>query len=674
MFKNMKLGAKVMLGFCGLLALAMALGGMAVYRMKGVEVDAVKLSREYVPEAGLAGQLERRVYRTMYAIRGYGFTGVQKFYEDGREGMGQVKETLGSLDELAAGAADLTKLRDTLGEAKQSISEYEKLMGETQNSLNELEKTQHDMDARAKGFMDNASSFLKYQNEAMIKEITEGLELPKLKERSTKITMVSDIIALGNTARIANWHSQTLRQPQIMDEAVKTVFPAIKAKADELAAITRQTVNQDRITSIMTDAAGYQVAMQKVLTILKELDRLNTARMNHGSKALEISRNLATAASEHTRQIATQAESSLGSASTAMLFGLGAALAIGLTMAFFLTRSISGPIRRVISGLTEGAEQVASASTQVSSASQSLAEGASQQAAAIEETSSSLEEMSSMTRMNAENAQQANGLMGEARRVIETANGSMGQLTESMADISRASEETSKIIKTIDEIAFQTNLLALNAAVEAARAGEAGAGFAVVADEVRNLAMRAADAAKNTADLIEGTVKKVKDGSELMIRTNEAFQQVADSSAKVAELVGEISAASGEQAQGIDQINRAVSEMDKVIQQNAANAEESAAASEEMNAQAEIMKDMVGELVVMVGAVGRKEGRIGKSRSNAARTSDLESRSQRTTLLPAKQPRKGGNGKVHSPAPLIAGRKSNPSEIIPLDRDELADF
>lgn len=675
MFKNMKLGTKIMSGFCGLLILTMAIGGLAVYSMKGVQKDAVKLSREYVPEAGLAGQLERRVYRAMYAVRGYGFTGERKYHEDALAAMEQVKETLGKMDDLAAGAVHLTKLKDSLGEVRQSMADYEKLMAETHKNLEDLNKTQQDMIARGKSYMDNAQSFLKYQNETLLKEIAEGREQSKLKERLIKISLVSDLINLGNAARIANWQSQTLRQPEIMDDAIKTVFPSIKAKAGELAAITYQNVNQDRITSIMTDAVGYRGAMEEVLVITKELDRLNTARMAVGTKALEISRNLAAAATEQTTAIATQAENSLRSASTAMITGQGAALVIGLIMAFLLTRSIAGPIRRVIAGLTEGAEQVASASTQVSSASQSLAEGASQQAAAIEETSSSLEEMSSMTRMNAENAQQANSLMGEAKRIIDTANASMGELTESMADISRASEETSKIIKTIDEIAFQTNLLALNAAVEAARAGEAGAGFAVVADEVRNLAMRAAEAAKSTADLIEGTVKQVRDGSELMVRTNDAFQQVAESSAKVAELVGEISAASGEQAQGIDQINRAVSEMDKVTQQNAANAEESAAASEEMNAQAETMKDMVNELVVMVGTGRQEEGRIiRKSGPRSMQANTVGCRAPRAALLPALQPRNRGNGKVHVPVPPPTGREPYPRQVIHPDHHEVADF
>ena len=281
----------------------------------------------------------------------------------------------------------------------------------------------------------------------------------------------------------------------------------------------------------------------------------------------------------------------------AVILGVVLALVLG----FLITRSITKPINRIIEALASGADQVSSASGQVSSASQSLAEGASEQAAAIEETSSSLEEMSSMTKQNADNAGQADSLMREAKVVVDKAGVSMKEMTNSMDEISTAGQEIGKIIKTIDEIAFQTNLLALNAAVEAARAGEAGAGFAVVADEVRNLAQRAADAAKNTADLIEGTITRINQGTELVKTTDEAFTEVATSSTKVAELIGEIAAASAEQAQGIDQVNQAVSQMDQVTQTNAANAEESASASEELNAQAESMLEVVNELMALVG-------------------------------------------------------------------------
>jgi methyl-accepting chemotaxis protein len=290
---------------------------------------------------------------------------------------------------------------------------------------------------------------------------------------------------------------------------------------------------------------------------------------------------------------------------------LSAFLAGGLmvVLGFFLIRSVIRPVINHLGDILEGSNQVAAASLQVSSSSQSLAEGASEQAASIEETSSSIEEMTSMTRQNADHANQANALMGEAGQVTQEANRSMDELTRSMGEITSASEETGKIIKTIDEIAFQTNLLALNAAVEAARAGEAGAGFAVVADEVRNLALRAAEAAKNTSGLIEETVKKVKTGAELVSRTSEVFGKVAVSTKKVGELVAEIAAASKEQAQGIEQINRAVSEMDKVVQRNAASAEESASAAEEMTSQAEKMKVHVAGIVSLIkGGAGMIQG------------------------------------------------------------------
>ncbi len=275
-----------------------------------------------------------------------------------------------------------------------------------------------------------------------------------------------------------------------------------------------------------------------------------------------------------------------------------------VVIALMISRSIIRPISQAIEGLVESSVQVAGASGQISTASQSLAEGASEQASSIEESSSSLEEMASMTRQNADNAKLADGLMKKAGREAGQAKESMAELIVSMAEISKASEDTSRIVKTIDEIAFQTNLLALNAAVEAARAGEAGAGFAVVANEVRTLALRATEAAKNTAGLIEVTVKRVKEGVARVEKTNEAFAQVADGTIKGGELVAEIAAASGEQAQGITQINRAVAEMDKVVQQTASSAEESASASEELTAQAEQMKGYVDDLALLVGGAG----------------------------------------------------------------------
>ncbi len=334
-------------------------------------------------------------------------------------------------------------------------------------------------------------------------------------------------------------------------------------------------------------------------------------------------------------------------------------LAVGILLMVFIGGSVTKSLKKVIQGLTEAFEQVSSGAVQVSSASQKLAQGSSRQAASIQQTSASLEEMAAMTKQNADHARQANTQMEEAKQVVGSANDSMEQLVGSMGEIAKASEETSKIVKTIDEIAFQTNLLALNAAVEAARAGEAGAGFAVVADEVRNLAMRAAEAARNTSNLLEKTVNRVKDGSDLMGRTNEAFQRVAGSASKAADLVGEIAAASAEQAQGIGQLNTAVTEMEQVTQQNAASAEESASAAEEMSAQAEAMKEMVEVLAAMVS-------RSAQNRTATVPGSDKKGESAKFQKLSAWQPERAKSAnpasspKAHSVA----------QEMIPLEEYE----
>jgi len=284
------------------------------------------------------------------------------------------------------------------------------------------------------------------------------------------------------------------------------------------------------------------------------------------------------------------------------------AIAFGIIFGYFVTRSITLPLERVIAGLNNGSVQVAAAAQQVSIWSQQMAEGTSEQAASLEETSSSMEEMAAMTKQNAENAGLAKSMMVEANQKVKKVNDFMTDMGMAVAEITRSSEETGKIIKTIDEIAFQTNLLALNAAVEAARSGEAGAGFAVVADEVRNLALRATEAAKNTGNLISTTMKAVYTGRQLTELTQEAFKESADLSLKVGQLVEEIAQASDEQSRGISQVNTAMDEMNKVTIRAAANAEESAAAAEEMNAQAEQMEVYIQELlkVVKSGGVQRK--------------------------------------------------------------------
>jgi methyl-accepting chemotaxis protein len=379
-------------------------------------------------------------------------------------------------------------------------------------------------------------------------------------------------------------------------------------KSKQLLNDTVLPVNRDTAAKIVSAAES----CLKAISILRDTFAASTEssakRVVQRASLLKNVDDLSRAMTDMTNDFAADANASLGTALYVQIIGVAAALLISLALGFLLTRSITAPINRIIATLADGAREVDSASAELSSASNSLAEGATENAASLEQTSAALEELSSMTKRNSDNAEECNSLMSQAAVVVNKAETSMGGVTVAMEQIASSGNEIGKIIKTIDEIAFQTNLLALNAAVEAARAGEAGAGFAVVADEVRNLAIRSADAAKNTADLIAATISNISSGSEMVNSTSETFHEVANLAAKVSQLVADVAEASKEQSQGIYQITTAMTQMDKVTQSNAASAEESASAASQLSLQASNLMGAVDEVTTIVNGRGAAGG------------------------------------------------------------------
>jgi methyl-accepting chemotaxis protein len=352
-------------------------------------------------------------------------------------------------------------------------------------------------------------------------------------------------------------------------------------------------------------------------------------------------------------------------------------LLVMITLEVCLTRSTTRPLQSIIEGLTEGAEQVSSASGQVSQASLQMAQGASEQASGIEETSSSLEEIASMTKQNVNHAEEANRLMAEAGDNITKGKEFMKRLTGAIEEMKRSSDASSKIVKTIDEIAFQTNLLALNAAVEAARAGDAGKSFAVVAEEVRNLARRAGEAARNTAAMIEGSIKSADQGVSGAHETGTALKEMVTIIRKAASLISEIAVASKEQAQGIEQVATAVAQINQVTQSNAANAEESASATKELNAQVERVNVMIEDLVAI--ARGSSGTHHGEERVAGREMSLSESMPHTIAALPRHgtrgvQTHRTGPAKQGRPRRPIGGKRTtaplDPKEVIPFHEEK----
>ncbi len=382
------------------------------------------------------------------------------------------------------------------------------------------------------------------------------------------------------------------------------------------------------------------------------------------------------------------AAKSFESVTWTIIVGVIIFIVLGILVALLFSQRIIKALNNIIQGLRSSSQQVTSASNQLSSSSQQMAEGTSEQASSLEETSSSLEEMSSQTKQNADNADQAEKSMQETAHLVDSGVQAMERMSGTIGEIKQSSEETSKIIKTIDDIAFQTNLLALNAAVEAARAGEAGKGFAVVAEEVRNLAQRSAEAAKNTSELIEQSQTSAEKGVSVAEEVSKNLQSIKQSSDKVSTLISEISASSKEQSQGIDQVNTAVAEMDKVVQQNASDSEESASAAEELSSQAQELDSMVVELVSLVGGSrssattdlygsGRQAGgKVLNQRQRAISQGERQSDRQmnRGTRPEQKQRRQPQSGTQSRNSSSRTQKQETPEQMIPLDEDDFKDF
>ena len=639
MFKNMKLSAKMAVGFGALIILMCALGGMAVQNMYRATSNSAILSDEYVPEVAVSIDIERNSHKTMYNMRGYGMAEAPKFLELANKSVEEIEKYLASAKELSVRATNLLALKGAIQEIEDGLTKYKDLMAQTESEVKSIEATRETLNTAAKDYMDSAFAYLEGQNKRFTEELTALKEADaaaatgeqaNLFERLAKITGVNQIIDTGNAARIACFKGQALRDVTMIAEGAKQL-DSVPVKILELQAITRLQADKEELAHMEAAGKTYQTAMLQLQKDMEGLATLGTERNAAAETVLAAVESLSTKGAEGATKLALETQSSLARSSWILMIGMAIAAVLGIVIALTVTRSITKPIGRIIDALTSGSEQVHSA------------------------------------------ANQANAMVSEAGRAASEGRESMQRMSEAIVEIKQASDQTANIIKTIDEIAFQTNLLALNAAVEAARAGDAGKGFAVVAEEVRSLAQRSAEAARNTSALIESAQKSAENGVNVSKEVANVLSKINDTVARVSQLIAEVSAASNEQATGIEQVNNAVAQMNQVTQSNAANSEEAAAASEELSAQADELNSMVEELTKLVGGSAAVTARRAPVRRQAT-VSHATTRPAKSTLDFSKAPRLAASSPRLTQQSPAGGNGRRPEEVIPLDEHELQDF
>ncbi len=598
--KTLTVSQRISLGFALLLLLTSLIGGIAAWQMKSAATGASFLASAVVPQANVTSTLSEASAQTQLAVRTFGLTGDKQQLELAEQNLKEVDRALDACRQLFAAQPSLVALGEGIQAADAALADYRRGFDATRTNLAELEKIRQALDKNAGAFIQAISDYISSQDKALAEEISAGTPPEKLEERRHKVTVANHIIDAGNAVRIANFKSQSTRDPQWIEQA-QDEFTLIERSLAELRSTTRQEANLRQLTLVDQSAKAYHTEVASIIQNMRTAAQIAAQRAKAADTFDHVVTGVLKRSIERTSDVATGSASSLSRATKLVLGGILLAVCAGVGVSLLIILRLNRTLRDTSGTLTQGAVQIAAASGQVSATSQSLAEGASEQAASLEEISSSLEELASTTKHNAENAASAKLSADAARSSAEHGADEMRKMEAAMTGIRESSNDISKIIKTIDEIAFQTNILALNAAVEAARAGEAGAGFAVVADEVRSLAQRCAVAARETTDKISDAARRSEEGVALSVGVAGSLQEIVAKSREVDRLVAEVANASREQSNGIEQVNTAVSQMDKVTQTNAASAEESASAAEELNAQSTELRHAARDLAALVG-------------------------------------------------------------------------
>lgn len=663
MGSNMTLGKRITIGFGILVCITLVLGVMGVINMRNAASDSAKLSNMYAPEVQVASEVFKYAGAARYDIRGFTMRDDEVSLASAKKNFAELQKYLNDAKELGK-KYELKGLMENEAKASKSLAEYMASVERSEKILANKKTFDQQMVDNVAVFMKNVEDYLRSQEQQLKEEIAAKADSTKLLARVEKVTLINNVLDIGNNARVLGQRAQVKNDLTILEGAIAQFEGMYKIVA-QIRANTSRPVNLEQLKNIENAAKAYEAALKGFVGVMQATAVENTLRVRVASEVLAAAEAVVDLGVKNTIEISKESTTSLGIASWVMIIGLIVAVILSSVIALFIIRSIVKIVTESVKSLSEGTAQVVSASEQISSASVSLAEGASSQASSVEEVSATIEQATASNNQNAENSREANLLAQHSNDAAKVGNQRVGDLMIAMEKITDSSQKIAKIIKTIDEIAFQTNLLALNAAVEAARAGEHGLGFAVVAEEVKNLAERSAGAAKEITGIIEASIDQVKAGTDVANKTKESFTEILNGIKKTSDLIGEIAISAKEQAEGMNQIATAMGSVDQITQQNASASEETAAAAEELNAQAISMLDNVSELAALAGFDMGKDTRVApKSVKRLSSTST-------STVAPK---RLAMNSHKSTPKPSATTSRRSNEEVFPLGEDDLKEF
>ncbi|UQZ87705.1 hypothetical protein C4J81_00110 [Deltaproteobacteria bacterium Smac51] len=597
----MKLGTKIMMGFIGTCLIFLVLTVFVFVSLMSVSRQSNTLNHEVMPTFSTASAMQYAVATESLSALDYNYSVNPDMWKDVERFQKENNTYLAEIKRLSAlpGVSVTPRMHEMVASLETGYKDLAQSNNALPGIMEKMLATQKNV-ARSQAVLNEGlTKLIDSQSDLLADEAAVPGNQAAVLRRAHRLVDLAQAVNLADEYLIFVLRGLFYRDLTHYNTAIECIHKMV-ATLQKLYDDTRIETDRQQIAELQKLAGAATQAVGELIEVSTINIENAVTRKTIRETTLSSARVLGEAMREKSGQVAQSTVSAVNRVLVSLAGGLGVALAVSLVVASLLTRGITKPVNRLINALSSGAMEVDTASGQLTAASTTLAEGATQNAASLEQTSAALEQLSSMTMRNAENAAQANSLMSEGAQAVRRADQSMQKVIEAMEVISVSGREINKIIKTIDEIAFQTNLLALNAAVEAARAGDAGSGFAVVADEVRNLALRSADAARETAGLIDSTIQNIDSGSELVNSTADNFKVVEEQSGQIAVLLAEVAEASREQSQGIGQITTAMSEMDKVTQSNAATAEQSASAAANLSRQAGNLLEAVDDLSGLV--------------------------------------------------------------------------